>query len=124
MTNATPKSFDERMAHECKIRGVTSTLFKGGPGGGSWLYISVNELDITRAFMTGMFDMLTERGIEGTNGPVTVRRIQAGLIVTGKEYFWSVNNPDGSALVSGYAATDKEARERVAEAFVSTMKGA
>ena len=117
-TSEQPLSFDERMELECKARGVTSILYQP-PSGNCWLFVSKGEQDLKTAFLKALIDTMIVRGSVGTDGPVTIRRLTAGLVVPGKEVFWSVSGADGQVFASGYCANEKIAQQLIADAILS-----
>lgn len=107
------KSFDERMQDDCKAKGVTSLLYQV-PNGNCWLFVSKDELDPKTAFLKALVDVMVSRGFEGTDGPVTIRRLTNGLIAPGREVFWSVTN-GSETLASGYCGSEAQATEIIKE---------
>lgn len=116
--NDQPMSFDERMEADCKRKGVTSLLYRV-PNGNCWLFVSKDELEPQTAFLKAMLDVMIARGFVGSNGPITIRRLQNGLIVPGKEVYWQVNDlTTGKSYASGYCGSEHEARQIIAEVIL------
>lgn len=85
------------------------TICSTSPSGHTCIFIHKDEPDPTKALMQAICDVQIARGLDGTNGPVTVRRV-TGIVAPGHEWFWSLTGEGGVCLASGYAATEEAAR--------------
>ncbi len=113
-------SFEDRMQLMCNDKGVTSMLFQP-PGGNVWLYVSKDEPQILTAFLKAAIDTMTARGIVGNQGPVTIRRVEGGLIIPGKDVYWKVSDGENT-IADGYAKDEETARVCVREAMLAGLK--
>lgn len=108
-----PLSFDERMALECKSRGVTSLLYQP-PSGNVWLFVGKDEKEVITVFMKAAIDTLIARGMETGDGPITLRKV-TGFIAPGCDYYWQVNGVNGTLIASGYAKDEAEAAKEISK---------